>query len=63
MNTTICNFCCAPNSIFIVHGFIVCAVCKSTLPGDEPEDQDLFDDEMGYVQEPMYVVRDLILRN
>jgi hypothetical protein len=53
----------APNSKFMIHGFIMCAHCKNTIAANEPEDQDLFDDDFDMKRLYMDSLRDVILRN
>lgn len=53
----------APNSNFLIHGFLMCAYCKNTIAANEPEDQDLFDDDLDMKRIFLDSLRDVILRN
>jgi hypothetical protein len=48
MNSTNCYFCGSDSGFYAVHSFLVCGSCKSGLPEDEPDDQDLFDDDFDF---------------
>lgn len=58
-----CQWCMAPNSKFLVHGFLMCAHCKNIISASEPEDQDLFDDDFDMKRLYLDSLRDVILRN
>lgn len=61
MKLQMCSYCCSVNSLFPIHGCLVCAHCKSAYPEDEPDDQDLFDLDLD--EKPSYeeLIFDLVL--
>lgn len=58
-----CQWCLAANSNFLIHGFLMCAYCKNTVAANEPDDQDLFDDDLDMKRLYLDSLRDVILRN
>ncbi|MBS3913196.1 MAG: hypothetical protein KG003_01755 [Bacteroidetes bacterium] len=54
MKTMICNFCGSTAAFYVIHSTLVCGICKTGLPEDEPDDQDLFDDDFD-----LYSIREL----
>lgn len=64
METKHCNYCGFFGRMPFVHGTFHCPVCKYYLvPGENEDDQDIFDEELLDADEyPTYLVQDLVLQ-
>jgi hypothetical protein len=64
METKHCNYCGYFGKMPFIHGIYHCPNCKYALvPGENEDDQDLYDDDLLEQEEyPIHVIEDLVLQ-